>query len=1522
MKKFLLFLTCMLTLFGVAQAESYTFGSWGTISSGTPIESTDKNVSLTFNKSSGTSTPTNNSGLIRVYAKNTIVVKSKDGYKIDKITISVNGGDGYSSASSDPAGFNSSTGVWSTGNTAVSEVTITPRSNVTSGHIRVNTIEVVYSATGGGTGGGETTDPDPDDPEEPVTPPAEDNGEVTFDFTSYGFANAADVTTKTEGVINATFGKGTNTSNAPKYYTSGTSVRMYANNTLTISAPEGYTISSIEFTLGGTKTNSISPSTGSGEIGSNNTTWEPPTSAINSVTFTAGNSGQLYIQKIKVTYVAPGNTDPDSSKTEVTLSYADADKAQTVKWSEKDSFTAPTLTVTPEKAAEEVKYISDNPEVATVDDTTGEVTILFPGKATITASISDSETYQNASASYTINVEVDGVLDVATALDFIEKGFEGIAQVKGIITEITENSAQYKNATYSIADDAQGETLLVYRGKWLNGADFNDKGEIAVGGVITVEGKLFNYINNTNNTPEITDSQVVAYEAPAGGKEPAGLSFAEKEVTKDFEEGGSFTLTVTNPYELENIVYDSSNKDVAKVNETGFVSFVGIGKTEISAAFEGNEEYEAQTVSYTLILVDPNAGNGTEEKPYSVEELRNIDLSKEVSNIYVVGYIVGSLANGSKNNAIFGAEGAVNTNLIIADSADETSVDNCASIQLPNNDIRTALNLKDNPDNIGRKVMIGGTGKVYCSLNGINPSSSYKFLDEKKSPGLYFEEIAVRESVKKEEYTQEVKNPNNLSPIIYSIDPDDDSVLIDEEEGMVMFSQPGTYTITASFEGNNEYEAGEASYQLTVYDPDVLSYTIEFAKGSETQRKFSSSTDIKNVISKGADYIFNVDNGSNAYHTTKEGSRIGLTDGDGFLTFNLSEIGRVNATKIIVKAQGYDNESRLSLDTPIDSNNQETAGVAISTSDYADYEFKLDGSELTQLSLYGWHRVFVESITVEYKVVDDPNKLTTVITSDLFANPEADYADYTFYLPEDASEKDLDNIVFKANAKFDADAMHYRYTGSTSGIYVDKNYQYRVRTVAVEWDGQGTGGAANFYLISSENGFKEMKELYTGNRTAEFTKNANLVNVYNFDDDANVRYIGFRAASNVADIKKITIFWEKIDGPTPVSLTWNMIDDEDPIEGNEANVVYHKDAYWIDVNVEPEEAKDFITLELTEGDEEGSIISGLSAAFENVGKYVLTVTLKDDYQDKYVIDGKNTFTLNISQLPYTLEFLSDYEDADHATEFKSEKFDTRLLVLADVDDAIDYTKDLIVEVEPAVEFAKVDNPLEGMNDLGYEYSKGEIEDNELLLDITCSGLYKVTIKPGQNVVGQDYTFNVNVYPSITGLKLGDCEHDGQNMEYNFTYDENDPNMTITNAKATVSVPVYGAEVWYKLHVGTKAETQNVRRYANTDDNGYTLAEDNVVDLTPLIDTTGSSISFLLKKNGAETPLIIDEDNNNNKSVHTILITATNTPTGVGTVAADFDPEADYYTLQGVKVTNPERGIYICVKAGKAQKVVL
>ena len=115
---------------------------------------------------------------------------------------------------------------------------------------------------------------------------------------------------------------------------------------------------------------------------------------------------------------------------------------------------------------------------------------------------------------------------------------------------------------------------------------------------------------------------------------------------------------------------------------------------------------------------------GTKDAPITVAEAMAAYVDGEQKAAWVTGYIVGSL-NGSLEKPVFTAEGAVASNLIIADAADCTEVASCIPVQLPAGTVRAGLNLVDNPTNIGKKVIINGDIIKYFSVAGLKNSTEY-----------------------------------------------------------------------------------------------------------------------------------------------------------------------------------------------------------------------------------------------------------------------------------------------------------------------------------------------------------------------------------------------------------------------------------------------------------------------------------------------------------------------------------------------------------------------------------------------------------------------------------------------------------------------------------------------------------------------------------------------------------------------------------------------------------------------------
>ncbi|MDE6438549.1 MAG: hypothetical protein K2L62_02725, partial [Muribaculaceae bacterium] len=123
-------------------------------------------------------------------------------------------------------------------------------------------------------------------------------------------------------------------------------------------------------------------------------------------------------------------------------------------------------------------------------------------------------------------------------------------------------------------------------------------------------------------------------------------------------------------------------------------------------------------------------GDGTEAKPYSVSQ--TIALGNPGTTGWIEGYIVGwvdgpSISEGSH----FEVPSTSASNVLIAESKDETDYTKCVPVQLVFGDnVRDFVNLKDNPDNLGKKLSVEGTLTAYFGQPGLKTPTAYKLDGE------------------------------------------------------------------------------------------------------------------------------------------------------------------------------------------------------------------------------------------------------------------------------------------------------------------------------------------------------------------------------------------------------------------------------------------------------------------------------------------------------------------------------------------------------------------------------------------------------------------------------------------------------------------------------------------------------------------------------------------------------------------------------------------------------------------------
>ena len=396
-----------------------------------------------------------------------------------------------------------------------------------------------------------------DDPES--TDPVEEE----FDFSLMELENASDVSSFEQNGITVSFNQGNSSKNTPKYYTTGTAVRVYSGNTITVSSSD--IIGKIVFTFGSSDgTNEITASNGMFVTD----TWVGST---NSVTFMIeGTTGQRRIQKMAVTCLSEGQDNPFVIILAPKFSVAAGDyiEAQSVELSSETEGAVIFYTLDgTEPTARSAQYMG----AITIETTT-----------TIKAiAMKDGETSAVSEATY--NIVDSEPLTVEQVIAKIEEGSAGNCFVQGIISKIEDYSSTSKSLSYWISSDGTTESqqFEIYRGKSFNGDGFSSIDDLAVGASVVVYGYAKKYTPKTGDPIYELDqnNKLVKYEAPTTPDDPTNpmeqnsqlISFSENEVFS----GESGTHSFANG----DLILTTVDKDAKHAIASGTPSYFGTEKS-------------------------------------------------------------------------------------------------------------------------------------------------------------------------------------------------------------------------------------------------------------------------------------------------------------------------------------------------------------------------------------------------------------------------------------------------------------------------------------------------------------------------------------------------------------------------------------------------------------------------------------------------------------------------------------------------------------------------------------------------------------------------------------------------------------------------------------------------------------------------------------------------------------------------------------------------------------------------------
>ena len=175
------------------------------------------------------------------------------------------------------------------------------------------------------------------------------------------------------------------------------------------------------------------------------------------------------------------------------------------------------------------------------------------------------------------------------------------------------------------------------------------------------------------------------------------------------------------------------------------------------------------------------ASDPAEKESSSVEEVANKSLSvveaKKIENnkeCTVEGYIVGSLKSG---NLIDPSASQSAFNLALADARNEKNQDKIMPIYLADSDFMKILNVKDHPENLGKRIKLTGKRQPYFNQPGLILITAYEFVNDpapdnskKKVTYKYWGQTASEDVVKGSKPTSvpAAKNPHQATQSTWS----------------------------------------------------------------------------------------------------------------------------------------------------------------------------------------------------------------------------------------------------------------------------------------------------------------------------------------------------------------------------------------------------------------------------------------------------------------------------------------------------------------------------------------------------------------------------------------------------------------------------------------------------------------------------------------------------------------------------------------------------------------------------------
>lgn len=551
-----------------------------------------------------------------------------------------------------------------------------------------------------------------------------------------------------------------------------------------------------------------------------------------------------------------------TSDTNTSLTFGEDVDGKTFIVRQGESFADKTATVTPTDAKGSISYASDNEEAISVNPTTGAVSFLAFGKATITATFTPEKGYLGSSASYTINyrqaadptkvvfdtnegafdsfgnengykdgefdfVDLNGDSYIFTVHNAMLNNYDGGLQLKKTSTSDATQQGYAVSPTFSKFPYGYRVTVK-YKDQNAPELECPDH-EKEVSSQDDANGTAYMDVPFADGTFKLLGGSKVAYVqsielTPLAKKEATTMTFPQEEYTLNI--GEEFTApkaTVKGEdgktIEGLTLLYTSDNEDIAVVDNTGEVLLGDKeGTAVITAYFYGNEKYAACQASYKIKL--------TKKQPQPV----TMTFPQDVYTCYTDK---AQFFDGFK--ATIKNEAGEELNLPVTYSSSNTEFCMVTGSGL--------VVLSETPGEVTITAKFAGNDDY------LPAQASYVIKvikKEKKDAGISFEDTMIMIDLANPNTTVKdlgFLNPNNLA-VTYSSNKTDVAEV--DAEGNVTLKKAGRVNIDVTFAGNDEYKAASASCTLIVNDyrttPELSFDQEEYTANMREGNTFSGAT--------------------------------------------------------------------------------------------------------------------------------------------------------------------------------------------------------------------------------------------------------------------------------------------------------------------------------------------------------------------------------------------------------------------------------------------------------------------------------------------------------------------------------------------------------------------------------------------------------------------------------------------------------------------------------------------------------